>query len=103
MLAMASKASQLFGRLPFIDKAFAVAACRAVAVAPACSKPPLELSAMPPEHTYAESLILSLDDVWQITNFEGLEPYSYADRHRPLRPSANAPGPCQATITDRIK
>src|ERR1700761_2997630 len=95
MLAMASKASRLFGRLPFIDKAFAVVA-GAVSAVSACSNPPLELRAAPPERTYAESLILSLDAVRQITNFEGLEPYSYADRHQPLRPSANAPGPCQA-------
>lgn len=96
MLAMASKANRLFGRLPFVDKAVAVAACAAVAAASACSNPPLELRAAPPEHAYADSLILSLDDVRQITKFEGLETYSYADRHQPLRPIANAPGPCQA-------
>ena len=56
---------------------------------------PVDDRAVPPEHVFADSLIVSIEDVRHIANFVGLQPYSYADRHHPLA-SINAPGPCQA-------
>jgi hypothetical protein len=61
-----------------------------------CSNAPTNTGAVPPEHAYAESLILSVEEVRHITNFEGLQPYSHADRHHPIEGSVNAPGPCRA-------
>ncbi len=58
--------------------------------------PPIDSGAFPAEHDYAESLIVSLEDARHITNFEGLEPYAYADRHRPLPGSFTGTGPCGA-------
>lgn len=87
-------------RLPFFSKGFpgraAVVACAAVAVASGCSDPPVDTRAVPPEHAFADSLIVSIEDVRQIANFEGLQPYSYADRHHPFRGNVDAPGPCRA-------
>lgn len=70
--------------------------CGLVVLASACADPPIDLRVEPPEHAYAESLIVSLDDVRHIANFEGLQPYSYADRHHPVPGNLNAPGPCRA-------
>lgn len=75
---------------------FAVATSSAVVVASACAHPPTDPNAAPHEHDYAETLIVSLDEVRRITKFDGLEPYAYADRHRPLPGSFNGPGPCGA-------
>ncbi|WP_084187837.1 sensor domain-containing protein [Mycobacterium paraffinicum] len=48
-------------------------------------------------HAYADSLVISLDDARRIANFEGLQPYSYADRHDPPRETVgNPPAPCRA-------
>lgn len=44
----------------------------------------------------AEALIVSVEDVRHIANFEGLSPYDYADRHRPAPPDLKAPFPCRA-------
>src|SRR5262249_24451839 len=73
----------------------AVIAYSAVAVVSACSSGPNQ-AALPPEHAYAESLIVSVEDVRHIASFEGLSPYSYEDRHQPLQADVKKPGPCRA-------
>ena len=73
----------------------AVIACGVLVVLSACSDPPVDTKALPPEHALADSLIVNIEDVRRIANFEGLQPYSYADRHHPLG-NLNAPGPCRA-------
>src|SRR5690242_7573056 len=78
-----------------IRKGFAVIAYSAVAVVPACSASPTH-TALPAEHAYAESLIVSVEDVRHIASFEGLSPYSYEDRHQPLPADVKAPDPCRA-------
>lgn len=73
-----------------------VAACSLVAVAAGCADAPIDLRVEPPQHAYTESLIVSLEDVRHLANFEGLQPYSYADRHHPVPGNLHAPGPCRA-------
>jgi hypothetical protein len=80
----------------FVNKAFAIIAGGVVAVVSACSTAPVKMGASPADHTYADALIVSVDDVRHIANFEGLSPYYYADRHQPLPGIFNAPGPCRA-------
>lgn len=80
----------------FVNKAFAVIACSVVAVVPACSTAPVKMGALPAEHGYADSLIVNVEDMRHIANFEGLSPYAYADRHGPAQADVNAPGPCRA-------
>jgi PknH-like extracellular domain len=91
-----NRASRTSSRVSFVNKAFAVIACGAVAAVAACSTASVKLGALPAEHGYADSLIVSLEDVRHIANFEGLAPYSYADRHQPSEADVNAPGPCRA-------
>lgn len=87
-------------RVSVVSKASAVIACGAVVLASACSHSPGKTTAAPPEHVYADSLIVSLQDARRISNFEGLQPYRYGDRHDPPRePVGNAPGPCRAVGT----
>jgi PknH-like extracellular domain len=82
-------------------RALAGVICSAVVAMSACSDPPLDDRAVPPEHVFADSLVISVEDIRHIANFEGLQPYSYADRHHPLA-SINAPGPCQAVGSSNI-
>lgn len=73
------------------------AVAAAIAFAPACSHPTGTTAATPSEHAYANSLIISLEDARRIANFEGLQPYSYADRHEPPRDAVGSPpAPCRA-------
>lgn len=66
----------------------------------ACSHSPGHPAATPSPHAYADSLVISLDDARRIANFEGLQPYSYADRHDPPQETiGNPPGPCRAVGT----
>ena len=61
---------------------------------------PVGTTATPSEHAYANSLIVSLQDARRLANFEGLQPYSYADRHDPPRETVgNPPTPCRAVGT----
>jgi hypothetical protein len=89
-------------RASFVNKAFAIIACGAVTAVSACSTPPVNMGALPAEHAYADSLIVSVEDVRHIANFEGLSPYSYADRHQPLEADASAPGPCRAVGSSNL-
>ncbi|OBA73903.1 hypothetical protein A5641_00055 [Mycobacterium sp. 1554424.7] len=80
-------------RVSFVSKAFAVIAGCVVA-ASACSHAPGRMNAAGAAD--AEALIVSVEDVRHIANFEGLSPYDYADRHRPAPPDLKAPFPCRA-------
>jgi PknH-like extracellular domain len=93
MLTMASSFRSVIG------KASAVIACGAAFVS-ACSHSPGNTTATPSEHAYANSLIVSVEDARRVANFEGLQPYSYADRHDPPRETVgNPPAPCRAVGT----
>ncbi len=95
---MASKfRSSRFLRRPSV--AGKASAMIAVAVVSACSHSPSD-TATPAQHAYADSLIISLQDARRIANFEGLQPYSYADRHDPPHETVGKPpGPCRAVGT----
>ncbi|ORW97754.1 hypothetical protein AWB92_02950 [Mycobacterium sp. IEC1808] len=80
-------------RVPFLGKAFALIACGALAVS-ACSHAVERTGAE--RAADAESLIVSVEDVRHIANFEGLSPYEYADRHQPAPTDLKAPFPCRA-------
>nr|WP_325491456.1 sensor domain-containing protein [Mycobacterium sp.] len=96
---MDARASRFRRRLSVARRALAglsaVPACSAVVLS-ACSNPPPKAAVPPTAHEYADKLIVGLDDVRRITNFEGLQRYSYADRHRPFQGNQSAPGPCGA-------
>ncbi|MGZ4564207.1 MAG: sensor domain-containing protein [Mycobacterium sp.] len=99
-MASSFRSSRLHRRLSVVGKASAVIACGAAAFVSACSHSPGNTTATPPEHAYADSLIVSLEDARRIANFEGLQPYSYADRQEPPRETVgNPPGPCRAVGT----
>ncbi|OBH35747.1 hypothetical protein A5692_11475 [Mycobacterium sp. E342] len=96
-MASGSRSSRFRRRLSVLGRASAAAACGAAVVVSACSHSPGNTAATAPEHAYAESLVISLADARRIANFEGLQPYSYADRHEPPRDNVgNPPGPCRA-------
>ncbi|MGD1173138.1 sensor domain-containing protein [Mycobacterium seoulense] len=96
-MASSPRSSRFLRRLPGMGRASAVIACGAVALSSACGHSPGNTAAKPPDHAYAESLVISLADARRIANFEGLQPYSYADRHDPPRETVgNPPAPCRA-------
>ncbi|WP_197501181.1 sensor domain-containing protein [Mycobacterium sp. 852002-51057_SCH5723018] len=49
-----------------------------------------------------ESLIVSIEDMRHIANFEGLSPYAYADRHLPSQADVRAPAPCRAVGSSEV-
>ncbi|OBG95149.1 hypothetical protein A9X03_25840 [Mycobacterium sp. E1715] len=94
-MASSDRSSRLPRRLSLAGMASAVIA---VAVLTACSHS--RTAANPSPHVYADSLVISLDDARHIANFEGLQPYPYADRHDPPRETiGNPPAPCRAVGT----
>lgn len=95
-MASSLRSGRLLRRLSAAGAAWATIAC----VAAACSHSPTGTTATPSAHAYAESLVISLDEARRIANFEGLQPYSYADRdHPPRQAVGNPPGPCRAVGT----
>ncbi|OCB30879.1 hypothetical protein A5675_03215 [Mycobacterium malmoense] len=92
-MASSLRSGRSLRRLSAACAAWAAIAC----VAAACSHPPTGATAAKSAHAYAESLVISLDEARRIANFEGLQPYSYADRDDPPRETVgNPPGPCRA-------
>jgi hypothetical protein len=55
-----------------------------------------------PPHPTADSLIVSVDDVRQISGVAGLQPDPKGDAHQPERNSSTAPGPCQAVDVQQV-
>lgn len=96
-MASSFRTIRFLRRLSEVGTASVVIACGAVAFVSACSHSPGNTRATPTPRPYAESLTISLEDARRIANFEGLQPYSYADRHDPPRETVgNPPGPCRA-------
>nr|WP_083212421.1 sensor domain-containing protein [Mycobacterium malmoense] len=92
-MASSLRSGRSLRRLSAAGAAWAAIAC----VAAACSHSPTGTTGAPSAHAYAESLVISLDEARRIANFEGLQPYSYADRDDPPRETVgNPPGPCRA-------
>jgi len=87
-------------RLPIGRKTFAaitlVIACSAVAAMWAFSNAHAKTSGAIAEAVNADSLIISVEDMRRIANYEGLSEFEYADRRQPSQGNVNAPGPCRA-------
>jgi hypothetical protein len=62
----------------------------------------VHLDATPAHEADVESLIVSVEDVRHIANFDGLSPYAYADRHLPSQPDVRAPAPCRAVGSSEV-
>jgi hypothetical protein len=74
------RASRIFVRVSFLNKAFVVGACDAVAMMSACSNAAGKTSALP-ARANADALIVGVEDVRQIANFEGVSPIASSSRH----------------------
>lgn len=72
------------------------AGCAALLALTACSQP--GTSAKPADATgsRADSLIISVEEVRRIANYEELTAHSHSDLRQPPSSDLNAPGPCRA-------
>ncbi|MHA7651807.1 sensor domain-containing protein [Mycobacterium sp. ML4] len=69
--------------------------CILVAV-PACGHDGASASPTAPTASRADSLIVSIEEVRRIANYEELTAHSHADLRQPPAGDLNAPGPCRA-------
>lgn len=64
--------------------------------APACSHHGTSAQPAAPSASHADALIVSIEDVRRIANYEELTAHSHADLRQPPAGDLNAPGPCRA-------
>lgn len=81
-----------------------VAACCAIATITACSHGGANPGAKPSTApgSRVDALIVSIEDVRRIANYEELTAHSHADLRRPPQGDVNAPGPCRAAGTSDL-
>lgn len=68
----------------------------------ACSHNNNTQAATPPSLTGADALIVSVEDVRRIANYEELTAHAHADLRHPPSGDVNAPGPCRAAGTSDL-
>ncbi|WP_081287606.1 sensor domain-containing protein [Mycobacterium asiaticum] len=73
-----------------------VAASCAIATLAGCSHSATPASPSPTPGSRADALIVSIDDVRRIANYEELTAHTHADLRHPPPSDLNAPGPCRA-------
>ncbi|OSC43155.1 hypothetical protein B8W66_01835 [Mycobacterium decipiens] len=73
-----------------------VIVCCAVAAIAACSHRSAPATTSPPVAAGIDSLLVSVEDVRRIANFEYLTPHAHADLRKPSQGDVDAPGPCRA-------
>ncbi|WP_169726301.1 sensor domain-containing protein [Mycobacterium riyadhense] len=81
---------------------FAVIACCALVTITACSHSGTSAQPSSPPVSRADALIVSVEDVRRIANFEELTAHSHADLRQPPQGDLNAPGPCRAAGTSDV-
>ncbi|OAR19637.1 hypothetical protein [Mycobacterium leprae] len=59
-------------------------------------------STAPTPSTDADALIVAVDNVRRITNFDGPRPDTSANVHQLSQENINAPGPCRATVNNNL-
>lgn len=77
-------------------RAAAVVACSATLAATACSHSGPSANPTPTPGSRADALIVSVEEVRRIANYEELTAHTHADLRHPPPSDLNAPGPCRA-------
>ncbi|SOJ57297.1 hypothetical protein MSIMFB_04773 [Mycobacterium simulans] len=80
----------------------AVLACCALVAITACSHSGTSAKPSSAPVSRADALIVSVEDVRRIANYEELTAHSHADLRHPPQGDLNAPGPCRAAGTSDL-